>query len=77
VELKEIDASSHGEFQDTFNEILDSDRLIVGPHPRSSCENGGDFAEGAVLAAVTELQTELSPTGSEQSPTANSQATVA
>ena len=40
------------EFQDAFNEFLDSDHLLVGRPPRSSGESTVDAQESAVLTAV-------------------------
>jgi hypothetical protein len=64
------------EFQEAFNELLDSNRLLVGQHPRSSDQSGVDSPDAAVLAAVTKLQTELISRDNENSSTTNSKATV-
>jgi hypothetical protein len=65
------------EFKDAFNAFLESGRLIVGEQPVSRHETAVASREGAILAAIAELQKELKLAGSEQTSAAKAAATIA
>jgi hypothetical protein len=58
------------EFQDAFNELLESDRLLVGPRPSASSESAVGSQEQRVLDSATELHADLNTRNCEQAPSA-------
>ncbi len=54
------------EFQDAFNDFLESDRLLVGPRPPADGEIAASSQEGTVLNSVAELHAELNTRNCEQ-----------
>jgi len=62
------------EFQEAFNEFLQSDRWLVGP--RSSGPGTADSQAGAVLSSVTALNAEVNSRGNQSSPEENTTSTI-